>query len=98
MKTLFRPGSGKLCKSIAPVIFSLSLILSIFTTWHVTGHILDSDASSEMVLAQQLSQNGGILSRDWIYSTELRVMSTQLVFAPLFLLFSFPGNGIFILI
>lgn len=88
MKALFRPGSGKLCKSIAPVIFSLALILSIFTTWHVTGHILDSDASSEMVLAYSLYQNGGILSRDWMYSTELRVLNTQLIYAPLFHLFS----------
>ena len=48
---------------------------------------LDSDMSSELMLAELLSREGGIISKNWYYSTELRVLNTQLVFAPLFLLF-----------
>lgn len=48
---------------------------------------IDADMSSEMVLAKLLSRDGGILSKNWCYSSELRVLNNQLVFAPLFALF-----------
>lgn len=45
---------------------------------------IDADMSSELVLAKLLSEEGGILSKSWYYSTELRILNTQLIFAPLF--------------
>lgn len=42
--------------------------------------LLDSDMASEMVLAAQLNREGGILSTNWYYSTELRVFCEQLLF------------------
>lgn len=48
------------------------------------NNILDADMSSELVLAKLLSDEGSIISKNWYYSTELRVLNTQLVFAPLF--------------
>lgn len=45
---------------------------------------LDSDMSSELVLSELLSREGGILTTKWYYSTELRVLNTQLVFSALF--------------
>ena len=48
----------------------------------------DSDISSEMVLANLLAEEGSVLSQNWYYSTELRVLNTNLVFAPLFHIFS----------
>ena len=47
----------------------------------------DSDISSELVLADLLAEEGGIVSSNWYYSTELRVLNTNLVFAPLFHIF-----------
>ena len=38
---------------------------------------LDSDMASEMILANLLNQEGGILSKNWYYSTELRVFCLQ---------------------
>lgn len=38
---------------------------------------IDSDMSSEMVLANLLNQEGGLLSTNWWYSTELRVFCLQ---------------------
>lgn len=32
---------------------------------------LDSDMASEMILANLLNQEGGVLSKNWFYSTEL---------------------------
>lgn len=49
--------------------------------------LLDSDMSSELVLSNMLYNEGSLLSANWYYSTELRVLNTQLVFAPLFGLF-----------
>lgn len=42
--------------------------------------LIDSDMSSEMVLANMLNGSGGFLSHDWIYSTELRVVATTQLF------------------
>ena len=59
-----------------------------YVTWNATEKLLDGDASSEMVLSSILAEDGGILTTRWHYSTELRVLNTQLVFAPLFHVFS----------
>jgi hypothetical protein len=46
--------------------------------------LLDSDMASEMILAKQIFESGKLLSNHWYYSTELRVLNTQLVYAVLF--------------
>ena len=69
------------------LLFCGTVLLSMMVTWHASGHLLDSDASSELVLAEHLAETGRIMSEDWYYSTELRVVNTQLVFAPLFHIF-----------
>lgn len=64
--------------------FGIMFFMFLSYIRHNISNVLDSDMSSEMVLANQLAEEGGILSHQWYYSTELRVLSTQLVFAPLF--------------
>lgn len=49
---------------------------------------LDSDLSSDLILARQINKEGTILTPNWYYSTDLRVLHTQLVFAPLFSVFT----------
>ena len=66
----------------------LCVVLSVVFTFYATANCIDSDASSELVLSNHLAENGGILSADWGYSTELRVVNTQLVYAPLFKIFN----------
>lgn len=51
------------------------------------SNFIDADMSSELVLARLLADEGSIISKNWFYSTELRVLNTQLVFMPLFLIF-----------
>lgn len=65
-------------------IFLLTVILSSLTLYSTSEHLLDSDSSAELVLAHHLHETGGLLSEDWFYSTEIRAVYTQLVFAPLF--------------
>lgn len=45
---------------------------------------LDDDNGAEMILSKIIAQRGGILRKDWYYSSELRVINTQLVYAVLF--------------
>ena len=51
------------------------------------SNFIDADMSSELVLARLLADEGLLISKNWFYSTELRVLNTQLVFMPLFLVF-----------
>ncbi len=69
------------------IFLCLCAVLSVIITYFATKYCIDSDASSELVLANHLAENGGILTADWGYSTELRVLNTQLVYAPLFKIF-----------
>lgn len=68
------------------LLFLCSVIASIFTAYYATGHFLDSDASSEMVLARHLLDSGKLLSSDWFYGSELRFLHVQLIYMPLMLL------------
>lgn len=69
------------------LLFLFSVSSSLFVTFFATARLLDGDASAELILSRHLHETGQILSKDWYYSTELRVLNTQLVFAPLFGLF-----------
>lgn len=74
------------------VICSWVVLLLVFAglVAYMTIHaedLLDADMSSELVLGQHLSQTGGILSNQWYYSTEIRVLNTQLVYDFFFHLF-----------
>ena len=69
------------------VVICLLLFFALFIN-HYSGFFLNSDDSSELVLSKLLSDEGGIVSENWYYSTELRVLNTQLIFAPLFHVFS----------
>lgn len=51
------------------------------------GAYLDADMASELALASQLAKEGALVSTSWRYSTEVRALSTELVFAPLMALF-----------
>ena len=68
-----------------PLLYGLLLIAlhcALMALLHaVYAYQINSDASSEMVLARQLVQERAILSKSWFYSTELRVLNTQLVYA-----------------
>ncbi len=69
------------------IFFILCVVFTLISTYFITQNCIDSDASSELILAEHLSKTGQLISKDWIYSTELRVFNTQLIFAPLFRLF-----------
>lgn len=51
------------------------------------GAYLDADMSSELTLAQHLVKERTLVSSSWYYSTEIRLLATQLVYTPLMALF-----------
>ena len=61
----------------------LAVCFALFVSYMAVhaADLLDSDMASEMVLSKQLSQSGKVFSNQWYYSTELRVVNTQLVYA-----------------
>lgn len=82
-----------------------SLIIGLVFFLHRYFYLeLDDDNGSEMILSKILAERGGILRKDWHYSTELRVINTQLIYSILFRVFSdwhivrLAGNAIMYLI
>lgn len=71
------------------LLFLLSFAASVITTYYVSKNIIDSDASSEMVLGHYLAHSKDfIVSKDWFYSSEIRILHTPLVYATFFRFFS----------
>lgn len=79
--------SSKYVGVILGITFFLILVFSIIT-YQCGEKRLTSDEASELVLAELLHEEHAVLSQNWYYSTELRVLNTQLVTAPLFGIFS----------
>ncbi|MFG6335442.1 MAG: hypothetical protein K1W20_08240 [Lachnospiraceae bacterium] len=61
-------------------LVGLFVYLSVFM--QLRGDMLtDSDISSEMLLAEILNGEHALISRNWFYSTELRVLNIQLLYS-----------------
>ena len=66
----------------------LALMILFFFLYKKLHHLLDSDMSSELVLSKLLFSKKAILTNSWFYSTEIRILNTQLVFSLLFNFFN----------
>lgn len=55
-------------------------------------NLMHSDMSAEVILSKLLSEEGGLLSPNWFYSTEIRIVYTHLIMTPLFWIFSDYGT------
>lgn len=73
-------------KHISPYIaLALTLLLLLGLNLFCQDHWLDSDMSAEMIFSRLLARQHRFLSTpDWYYSTEFRVLYTQLIMGPLF--------------
>jgi len=67
---------------------SVAMLLLLFLNLFYHDQWLDSDMAAEMVFSRFLAQEGEYFATGgWYYSTEFRVLYTQLIMQPLFLLF-----------
>ncbi len=59
----------------------LCLFGTVFYIRARKDHTLNSDESSEMVLGKMLADEGKLITENWYYSTELRVLNTNLFYS-----------------
>lgn len=68
-------------------LLALFIGINSIYIWLNGRDLLNSDVAAELMLAKQLNTEGKLLSRNWFYSSELRVLNTQLIYKPAFALF-----------
>lgn len=74
-------------KYIALLIWVSAYLFSVIYFYRNGKLLINSDSSAELILARELNREGKFLSTNWFYSSELRVLNTQLVFKPALMLF-----------
>lgn len=62
---------------LIPTIMWITVITLL--NYFCASHILNSDISAELVLAKELSDSNKLFTTQWFYSTEIRVLYTQIV-------------------
>lgn len=75
----------KIKKGLPYVVCACALLVLTVLNIFFYDHWLDSDMAAEMIFSKLLSEEGRIFATpNWYYSTEFRLVYTQLVMAPLF--------------
>ena len=80
----------KLSAYVPWAVLAACYLFAILVYALIGRHNVNADIASEMVLADLLNREGGFLSANWYYSTELRVISPVPVYQ--LALRIFPGN------
>lgn len=81
---------SKKIKHLCPyILLGSTLAFLLILNLLYQDHWLDSDMAAEMIFSRLLAQEHRLLATpDWYYSTEFRVLYTQLLMSPLFHIFS----------
>ncbi|MCR5282147.1 MAG: hypothetical protein K6E18_02155 [Lachnospiraceae bacterium] len=75
--------------SILPLgVLSVTILALVLYTFLYLNHLMHSDMAAEVILSKLLAERGEWISTEWFYSTEIRILYTQLVMTPLFWIFS----------
>lgn len=77
----------RLCRSIGLILLGFVLLAYFILIMKNGNNIIDSDDASELMLSRLLASEHAPITRNWLYSYELRVLNIQLVFTPLFWIF-----------
>ena len=73
--------------SVAALAASVLILIVLNIFWG--EHWLDSDMAAEMIFSKLLAEEGNLISSaNWYYSTEFRVLYTQLIMGPLHRIFT----------
>lgn len=81
-----------ICKYVAMVLAFVTLLASVLFFVFYPDNLMHSDMAAEVILSKLLSEEGRLMSPNWYYSTEIRVVYTQLIMTPLFRIFSDYGT------
>jgi len=83
VKSVIRNNKNYICAICAWIAMYVIDILYAVKNYY---YLINSDTASEMILGNELAKNGGLLSKAWYYSTELRVLNTQIFYKIAFLI------------
>lgn len=67
--------SNRIFTILGILLVVLAIGYNVYTSAIFGQHGLDADSASEMVLANELNKEGKLLSENWYYSTEIRIVS-----------------------
>ncbi len=70
-----KQASGRVRRLLPWAMLGLCLAASLLLYARLGRHNMDADRASEFVLAAHLNETGSLVSPEWFYSTELRVVS-----------------------
>lgn len=79
----------KIKKAVPWILLFFAFVLLVILNLFIQDHWLDSDMAAEMIFSRLLAEQGHFFATpDWYYSTEFRVLYTQLIMGPLFHIFT----------
>ena len=81
MKPIIQNKNTRLLLWIIPVA---ALLITLFYVRDANPRMMNSDDASELVLGRHLADENRILSEDWYYSADIRVLNTNIIYRILF--------------
>ena len=81
-----RKGSGRRGLLAGAALCALTLLVCVLYQRAALPVYLDGDMAGELALGHWQAKTGSLVQRDWMYTTELRIVSTNLLYALAFLL------------
>lgn len=90
---LFPKFSNKTKIIIISFVFALIAIFTVYFSAAKSMSLMDSDMASEILLAKECWLEKSLFPIGWHYSTEIRLINTQLISAPIFI---FTNNWIIV--
>jgi len=85
-------ANSRLISALAIIVFLLVLCFISFFSYFRGWQWLDSDHSSEMILGKLLAKENALVSTNWLYSTEIRLVYQTIFTMPLFKLLGHLNN------
>lgn len=70
----------KKAKKVSIAIIIIEIILFAVFVYKRSPYLIDSDSSSEMILGSLLANENRLISQNWFYSTEIRVLNTNIFY------------------
>ncbi len=75
----------------ALLLFIVTILTPVVYFIYCPDNLMHSDMSAEIILSKLLASEKRLITPNWFYSTEIRIVYTQLVMTPLFTIF--PDKG-----
>ena len=87
MREAMKDKENKIFFTVSGIILLFAFIGSICFVKSRVAFLLNSDDASELILGQLLANENTLLSKSWYYSSELRLVNTQIFYAFFFKIF-----------